>query len=97
MKRLKKIKSLKDIPVFKNEEEEAMFYNTHSLDNVLDELEIIDMESLKQKAKKKAVTVRIDEETLKKVKKISKKLGIGYTVFLRRIIEKNANELEGKI
>ncbi len=59
--KLKRIKSIKSIPVFKNEDEEAEYWDTHSLADVVDELKENDIEiKITPSTIAKAYNVNID-------------------------------------
>ena len=75
-------KAYKDkIPKFKSLEEERIFWDTHSLEDVFDDLE--EVKVLVKRRPKTTVSIRMDEDELKQIKELSKKLGVKYTALIR--------------
>ncbi|KLU62627.1 hypothetical protein CEB3_c02610 [Peptococcaceae bacterium CEB3] len=80
------------IPEFKNEKDEAAYWDTHSAADVLDELENVVLEptpELKEAIKSRAqnrlkmVSLRLREDQIRAVKDIAAKKDIPYQTLLR--------------
>ena len=84
MKENKKIKSR--IPDFKNIEEEAEFWDTHSFADYIDEMRPVKVRFAKNLSE--GVTIRLDHDTLNKVRTAAHKQGIGPTTLVRMIVIK---------
>jgi len=79
---MKKItKQISKIPDFKNREEEAKFWETHSISEFLDEFKPIKAKFAKNLSE--GITIRFDEPTLTKIRKIAHGKGIGPTTLAR--------------
>jgi predicted DNA binding CopG/RHH family protein len=74
------------IPTFKTVEEEAAFWDTHDLTEFEDELEVVtDVKFVKAKPKR-ALTVRLEEETMNALTKEAHEKGIGPSTLARMVI-----------
>lgn len=93
MKRSKIIalKSLEGIPKFKNEKEEAEFWDTHSIARIWDQLKKVKVElseplkakmSERRKAKK-LISLRLEPEQIESLKVVASKRSIGYLTLIR--------------
>ena len=73
------------IPRFKTIEEEAEFWDTHDLSEFEEELEEVkDVQFVVSRGRpKKAITVRVDEETLATLTKEATEQGIGPSTLVR--------------
>jgi predicted DNA binding CopG/RHH family protein len=80
------------IPDFKNYEEEAKWWETHNLADYQDEFEIVEAEFDKNLSH--GLTIRLDPETLNKVRSLAKKKGIGPTTLIRMWILEDLEKLE---
>jgi predicted DNA binding CopG/RHH family protein len=80
------------IPDFKNYEEEAKWWETHNLADYQDEFEIVEAEFAKNLSH--GLTIRLDPETLNKVRSLAKKKGIGPTTLIRMWILEDLEKLE---
>jgi predicted DNA binding CopG/RHH family protein len=80
------------IPDFKNYEEEAKWWETHNLADYQDEFEIVEAEFAKNLSH--GLTIRLDPETLAKVRSLAKKKGIGPTTLIRMWILEDLEKLE---
>lgn len=89
--RITYIKSLNEIPRFKTIEEEAEFWDTHSIAKVWNQLEEAKIEvsdSLKQKMlqrrkAKKLISLRLEQDQIQSLKNVASKKGIGYLTMIR--------------
>ncbi len=98
-RRVKYLKSLEDVPVFKTEEEEIEFWKSHSLIDIIDKLPEVEVEvsgELKKKIeehkKKKLLTIRLYPAQIEKAKQIAIKKGIGYLTLMRNWIQEGIDK-----
>jgi hypothetical protein len=97
----------KKLPVFKSAEAEAAFWGTHSVADYLNDLEPVDdiffspslVEKIKDRAKKRLISLRLAAWEIDKSKQIAKKKHISYQALMRQWIDhglraeyKNQNE-----
>lgn len=85
------MKSKRKLPHFKTREEEAKFWDTHSLTDYLDELEPVDevftlapslAEKIRERAKTRAISLRLPQWEIDGARRVAKKRGIGYQVLI---------------
>ncbi len=92
-KKIKK-KIFKKVPKFKTDLEEAVFWDTHSLADYYDFSKGKKGGFVLEKdiKKEKSVTIRLQGDLIKKVKRMANKVGLSTSSFLRMwIIEKAAS------
>ena len=86
----------KKLPHFKTSEEAAKFWGTHSLTDYLHELEEVDelfvlspalAQRIRERAKKRLISVRLAEWEIEKSKQIAKHMKIPYQTLLRQWID----------
>lgn len=83
-----------EIPVFKSDEEEAEFWDTHS---PLDFLEEPDAKLVKVKAPKdRMVVIRLDSGTRQKLEKLAAEHNVGPSTFVRLILMSALKEMADK-
>ncbi len=78
---MKKIKKVSKIPTFINREKEAKFWETHSLADYQDEFKTVKVRFAKNLSE--GLHVRLDPETLMKLRIEAKEKGIGPTTLVR--------------
>ena len=85
------------IPTFKTVEEEAEFWDTHSTSEFEDEFEgVRDVVFVVTRGRpKKAITVRLPEETLTALTQKAQKMGIGPSTLARMWILEHLREQKG--
>jgi predicted DNA binding CopG/RHH family protein len=76
-----KIKKTSRIPEFKNREEEAKFWETHSFSEFSDEVKPVNVKFAKNLSE--GITIRFDGPTLTKIRKIAHEKGLGPTTLAR--------------
>ena len=81
MKKMNKIKTKSRIPEFKNREEEAKFFDSHDMADFQDEFKVIKVRFAKNLSE--GLHVRLDPETLMKLRIEAKEKGIGPTTLVR--------------
>jgi len=89
-RRMRYIASLAEIPRFRNEAEEAEFWDSHSLAKIWDQLEPVQIEVapdvrwvIVQQSRKIPVTLRLEERQIKRAKEIARKRSLNYQTLLR--------------
>lgn len=78
---------MKRIPKFKSEKEEAAFWATHDSTDYLEDTK--EVKAKFTRPKKKLVSLRLDEKTIKDLKKIAEGKGIGYLELVRMWVLEN--------
>lgn len=80
------------VPKMKTDEEIAEFWDTHSLADYDEDLEVV--ENLEfVKPEKQIVSVRLDRKDIKTLKTIARKKGLGHSTLARILIKEKLNEL----
>lgn len=83
------------IPHFKTREQEARFWDTHSIIDYLDELEPVDeiftlapslAAKIRERAKTRAISLRLPQWEIDGAKKVARQKGIGYQVLINNWI-----------
>ncbi|MBI3013742.1 MAG: hypothetical protein HYY65_01455 [Candidatus Tectomicrobia bacterium] len=84
------LKSLDEVPRFKNEAEEAHFWSTHSLADIWDQLEPVEIEVSPrarritlQRSRKKPVTLRLEEGQIARAKQLARRKSLSYQALMR--------------
>ena len=78
---------MKKIPKFKTEKEEAGFWATHDSTEYLSETKEVRVKFTRPK--KKLVSLRLEEKTIRQLKKIASNKGIGYLELVRMWVLEN--------
>jgi len=78
---------MKKIPKFKTEKEEADFWAKHDSTDYLPETKEVKVKFTRPK--KKLVSLRLDEKTIKELKKLANDKGIGYLELIRMWVIEN--------
>jgi len=73
------------VPKFRNREEEAAFWDTHSLTDYLDEIESVDVEI--KEPLSHVLSVRIDSKDAKELETLAKGQGVGITTMARVLLK----------
>ena len=81
---------MKTIPKFKSEKEEADFWASHDSTDYLQGAKEVDVRFTRPK--KKLVSLRLDEKTIKALKKIAAGRGIGYLELVRMWVLENLSK-----
>jgi predicted DNA binding CopG/RHH family protein len=81
------------IPQFENEQEEADFWAVHDATEFLDETEPERVAFVDARPRKKQISLRLDPDTIDRLKTISDQKGIGYQTLIRVwVMERLAQE-----
>ena len=82
------------IPKFKSDQEAAQFWDTHSLIEFEDDLELA-KEKVFVKPEKQVMTIRVDKKLANALKIIAREKGINYSTLARMwLIERIKKEIE---
>lgn len=81
---------MKKIPKFRSEREEADFWSTHDSTDYLSETREAKVKFTRPK--KKLVSLRLDENTINRLKKLAESKGIGYLELVRMWVLENLNK-----
>ena len=72
----------KTIPKFRTEEEEAKFWDRHSVTDFMHELNVVKNVKF-PKPRKRLISVRVDEPLINSLKAVATSKGIGYLTLIR--------------
>ena len=72
----------KKIPKFKSDKDIAAFWNTHDFTDYIEDTEPAD-DLVFEKSRKDTVAIRLGKDQIKEIKRLSYKLGLGYTSLIR--------------
>jgi len=81
---------MRKIPKFKSEKEEADFWATHDSVDYLSGTKEVNVKFTRPR--KKLVSLRLDEKTIKKLKRIAESKGIGYLELVRMWVLENLDK-----
>jgi predicted DNA binding CopG/RHH family protein len=84
------VRRVKKIPKFRSEKEEADFWATHDSADYLSETKEVKVKFTR--SQKKLVSLRLDENTIDKLKKIAESKGIGYLELVRMWVLENLSK-----
>lgn len=76
------MKTAKRIPKFRNTEEEAKFWDAHSLTEYANELKEVNNVRF-PKPRKRLISVRFDDAQIRSLKEVASTKGIGYLTLVR--------------
>jgi len=97
-------KKSKRLPVLKTEEDVHRFWSTHSLTDYLGDTEAVDeaieldpdlARRIRERSRKRLLTIRLEEWRIKRAKEIARRKGIPYQQLLREWISRGLAE-DGK-
>lgn len=80
------------IPKFKTIEEERAFWDTHSIVDYLDELEETKELIFERPPLKRNFQMRLDDETIKKLKKLAREKRMGVSTLIRSWIKEHLDK-----
>jgi hypothetical protein len=87
-------KKKRSIPTFKSLEEEAAWWDTHSVVDFPDEFKTVELEV--DRSLFQTLSIRLDAETLTKLRKRAEKKSLGVTTFIRVWVRERLEEEEKK-
>ena len=79
------------VPKFKNLREERKFWNTHDSTDYVDDFEVAE-DVVFVRPKKEVISLRLDPNTVKKLRKLADKEGLPPTTYARMLIVKGIRE-----
>ena len=94
----------KQIPAFRNEAAEARFWATRDLADFLDGTEAIDEtielaphleRRIRERTRKKLLTIRLEAWRIERAKRIAKKMGVPYQTLIRTWISEGIKRASG--
>lgn len=81
------------LPEFKDEKEEAEFWETHDSTEFLEETEPVEVTFVDARPPKKQISIRLDPEAIGRLKAIAARKGVGYQTLIRMwVMERLAQE-----
>ncbi len=81
------------IPKFSSEQEESDFWDTHDFTDYLDETEPVDIRFIDGRPGKTQISLRLEPETITKLKELATRKGVGYQTLIRMwVMERLAQE-----
>ena len=84
------MKKSKTIPKFKSDEEIAAFWDTHDFTDYIKNTEPAE-DVIFERPKKETISIRLEKDQIKELRKLTYKVGLGYTSLVRSwVIEKLA-------
>jgi hypothetical protein len=84
------------IPEFKSREEEAAWWDTHSIADYMDEFETVKIEVAKPLAHSLIIELDLDAKTITKLSTLARKQGIDINMLVRRWLLEHMEEQEKK-
>ena len=86
------MKKIKNIPPFKNEDEEREFWATHDTSDYFDVKKPVKLDLSHLKRNTRPVTVRLPEDLIKKLKIIANKKDVPYQSLLKLFLDEKVRE-----
>lgn len=81
------------IPKFSSLQEESDFWDTHDSTDYLDETAPVDITFIDARPNKTQISLRLEPETISKLKELAKRKGVGYQTLIRMwVMERLAQE-----
>jgi len=84
-----------DIPKFANDQEESEFWDTHDFTDYLNETTPVDVKLEDARPRKTQISLRLDAETIARLKTLAKGRGIGYQTLIRMWVMERLNQEQG--
>jgi predicted DNA binding CopG/RHH family protein len=78
-------KGKKTLPVFRSDDDERAYWSKHSVEELSDVLDDLDVEV--QPARTEQIAVRLFKEDLDTLRRVASKKGIGHTTLARTVLE----------
>ena len=83
------------IPQFASEQEESDFWDTHSITDYLDDTTEVDITVIDARPRKEQISLRLDRETITRLKELASQRGIGYQTLIRMWVMERLNQEAG--
>jgi predicted DNA binding CopG/RHH family protein len=71
------------LPQFASEQEESEFWDTHDSTDYMDDTEPVDVRFIDARPAKTQISLRLEAETIARLKEVAKHKGIGYQTLIR--------------
>jgi predicted DNA binding CopG/RHH family protein len=71
------------IPAFANEQEEAEFWDTHDSTDFFEDTKEVDVHFSGPRPRKTLISLRLDQETIDRLKELASEQGLGYQTLIR--------------
>ena len=82
-------------PQFASDQEEADFWDTHSFVDYMDDTTEVDVTFVDARPRKEQISLRLDRETITRLKAVAHKRGIGYQTLIRMWVMERLNQEAG--
>ncbi|MBI3955149.1 BrnA antitoxin family protein [Candidatus Gottesmanbacteria bacterium] len=89
---MRKNKKIKQIPEFKNEDEEREFWATHDLTDYLDHFQPVEMDLSELKPSTRPVTIRLPESLWSALKTLANKKDVPYQSLMKIFLSEKVKE-----
>ena len=89
---MNKTKKLKTIPIFKNEDEEAEFWNTHDSTEYVDWSKAVHVEFPNLKPTTKTITLRLPVNLLNSIKTLANKKDVPYQSLMKILLAQKVKD-----
>ena len=89
---MNKTKKLKTIPIFKNEDEEAEFWNTHDSTEYVDWSKAVHVEFPNIKPTTKTITLRLPVNLLNSIKTLANKKDVPYQSLMKILLAQKVKD-----
>lgn len=83
------------IPQFASEQEESNFWDTHSFTDYLDDTTEVNVTFIDARPRKEQISLRLDRETITRLKTVARQRGIGYQTLIRMWVMERLNQEAG--
>ena len=83
------------IPKFASEQEESEFWDTHSFADYLDDTEEVDVRFVDTRPAKTQISLRLEPETITRLKELARRKGIGYQTLIRMWVIERLQQEQG--
>ncbi len=79
-------------PQFASDQEESDFWDTHSFVDYMDDVTEIDVTFVDARPRKAQISLRLDRETITRLKVVAQQRGIGYQTLIRMWVMERLNQ-----
>ncbi len=79
-------------PQFASEQEESDFWDTHSSVDYMDDMVEVDVRFVDARPRKEQISLRLDRETITRLKAVAQQRGIGYQTLIRMWVMERLNQ-----
>jgi predicted DNA binding CopG/RHH family protein len=79
------------VPKFATEQEESAFWDTHDSTEYFEDTEEVDIEFVDARPKKTLISLRLERESINRLKAVAERKGIGYQTLIRMWVMERLN------